>query len=167
MNAFCGLRCSRRARAAESARLGARGRGFTAIELMVALSIVLLLVAVAVASYLEHRVRKDRAEARSALIELAEGLKLQHQRTGSFAGADLPITQTPREGDARYRISLLQAPVTAQDPKALFPASSPALFTLQAVPVASDAPCGTLLLDHTGRRGVMGARATLAECWPK
>lgn len=148
-------------------RMGGRTLGFTTIELLVAVSIVLLLLAVAMASYMEHVTRKGRAQARSALIELAEGLQLQHQRTGSYAGSALPITQTPREDDARYRIRLLQAPVTAQDPKALFPASSEAVFTLQAEPVAADDPCGALLLDHTGRRGVMGAGAKLAECWPK
>lgn len=148
-------------------RMGDRVHGFTTIELLVAVSIVLLLLAVAMASYMEHVTRKGRAQARSALIELAEGLQLQHQRTGSYAGEELPITQSPREGDARYRIRLLQVPVTAQDPKALFPASSAAVFTLQAEPLADDDPCGTLLLDNTGRRGVMGAGATLAECWPK
>ena len=143
-----------------------RLRGFTMIEFVVAVTIVLLLLAVALASYLDHMSRKARAEARSALLELVEGLKLQHQRTGSFEGAALPIVRTPREGDARYRISLLRAPVTATDPKVVFQASSVDAFTLQAVPVSDEDPCGTLLLDHAGRRGVVGPDARLADCWP-
>jgi type IV pilus assembly protein PilE len=141
-------------------------RGFTTIELLVAVSIVLLLLAVALASYMEHTSRKARAEARTALVELAEGLLLQFQRTGSFEGGELPILQVPREGDAVYRISRVRAPVKASDPKALFQASTVNAFTLQAVPVSGEDPCGTLLLDHAGRRGVMGPGARLAECWP-
>lgn len=140
--------------------------GFTAIELVVALLIVGLLVAVAVASFSEHMASKERARARSALVELAEGLRMQHVRTGSYAVSGLPITQTPREGDAVYHISLAVAPVAATAPNIVFPASSAEAFTLQAVPVGEDA-CGTLLLDHLGRVGVTAPGAKLADCWPK
>jgi type IV pilus assembly protein PilE len=140
--------------------------GFTVIELMVALTIVCLLVAVAVASFQDHMTRKARNQARSALMEVAEGLRMQHVRMGSYQAETLPITQTPGDGDAIYRISLAKTAIAASDPKAVFPPSSAQAFTLQAVPVDEDA-CGTLLLDHTGRRGVLGPEAKLADCWPK
>lgn len=140
--------------------------GFTGIELVVAMTIVCLLVAVAVASFQDHMSRKARTQARSALMELAEGLRMQHVRTGSFQVNTLPITQTPADDDAIYRISLAKTAVTANDPKVVFPATSDQAFTLQAVPVDEDA-CGTLLLDHTGRKGVIGPEATIADCWPK
>jgi Tfp pilus assembly protein PilE len=41
-----------------------RNLGFTVIELVVAVTIVFLLVAVAVASFQDHMMRKDRAQAR-------------------------------------------------------------------------------------------------------
>ena len=46
--------------------------GFTAIELVVAITIVCLLVAVALASFQDHMTRKARTQARSALVEVAE-----------------------------------------------------------------------------------------------
>ena len=97
--------------------------GFTAIELVVAITIVCLLVAVALASFQDHMTRKARTQARSALVEVAEGLRMQFTRTGSYATSSLPITQTPREGDAEYRISLATELVTASDPRMVFQAS--------------------------------------------
>lgn len=140
--------------------------GFTVIELVVAITIVCLLVAVAVASFQDHMTRKARSQARSALIEVAEGLRYQFARTGTYQGAVLPITRSPREGDVVYQISLAKATIAASDPKVVFPASSDSSFTLQAVPVSEDA-CGTYLLDQAGRMGVVGPGAKLADCWPK
>ena len=138
-------------------------RGFTVIELVVAITIVLLLVAVAIASFNDHMTRKYRAEARKALIENAEWLQLQHPKSGTYL-VKLPIPQTPNDGDARYRIELVSSPFTAIDPKVQFSASSVTAFTLRAVPVGGDS-CGSLLLDSTGRTGVSGEDALVANCW--
>jgi type IV pilus assembly protein PilE len=140
--------------------------GFTAIELVVAITIVCLLVAVALASFQDHMTRKARTQARSALVEVAEGLRMQFTRTGSYASSSLPISQTPREGDAEYRISLATTQMTASDPRMVFPASSAQGFTLRAVPVNDD-DCGTLLLDQAGRVGVTAPGAKVADCWPR
>jgi type IV pilus assembly protein PilE len=139
-------------------------RGFTMIELVVALAIVFLLVAVAVVSYQDHMTRKKRAEARSALVELAEWMRHQHQRTHDYLTATLPYGQIPRDGEPTYRIQLEQAPVRASDPDAVFPALTPTTFTLRAEPVEEDV-CGALLLDSEGRIGVLGNGAKVAECW--
>ena len=138
-------------------------RGFTVIELVVAITIVLLLVAVAIASFNDHMTRKYRAEARKALIENAEWLQLQHPKSGTYL-VKLPIPQTPNDGEARYRIELVSSPFTATDPKVQFSASSVAAFTLRAVPLSGDS-CGSLLLDSTGRTGVSGEDALVADCW--
>ena len=140
-----------------------RGKGFTVIELVVAITIVCLLVAVAFASFQDHMARKARAEARKALIEVAEWLQLQHAKSGTYL-VKPPITQTPGDGDAEFRIGLAAAVVGASDPKAEFPATTADTFTLQAVPVGGDA-CGALLLDSAGRTGVTGVDAQVADCW--
>lgn len=143
-----------------------RQAGFTTIELVVAIAIVFILVTVAILSFQDHMARKARAQAHSALVEVAAGLRLQHARTGSFAMSALPITQVPMDGDAVYRISLARSALQADDPRTGFPASSDQAFTLQAEPVVPD-ECGTLLLDHDGRFGVVGAGARLADCWAR
>lgn len=140
--------------------------GFTTIELVVAFAIVFILVSVAVVSFQDHMARKARAQAHAALLEMAAGLRFQHARTGSFVMDALPMTQVPMDGDAVYRISLSRAEVRADDPKVVFPASSDQAFTLKAEPVEAN-DCGTLLLDHDGRFGVVGAGAKLADCWTR
>lgn len=136
------------------------GKGFTVIELVVAVTIVCLLVAVAVASFQDHMIRKERALARKALIETAEWLRMQRPGSGTYQ-VKLPVSQT---GNAAYRIELLDQAVTANDPKAEFPATSSEVYSLMAVP-REDAACGSLLLDSAGRTGVTGAKAKVTDCW--
>jgi type IV pilus assembly protein PilE len=140
-----------------------RGSGFTVIELVVAVTIVCLLVAVAVASYQDHMTHKARGQARKALIEAAEWLHLQQPKSGTFL-VKLPVTQTPNDGDAAYRIKLAATVVQATDPKAAFPLTTAETYTLLAVPVEEDG-CGSLLLDSAGRVGVTGENARVADCW--
>ncbi len=139
-------------------------KGFTVIELVVALTIVCLLVAVAVASYQDHMTRKVRTQAGTALLDSADFLRVHSQRTGSFLGATLPVTQVPGSGEADYYLSLAATPVNGSDPQGTFPATGDQNFTLQAVPVGDDA-CGILLLDQDGRIGVTGIGAKAGECW--
>lgn len=137
-------------------------QGFTMLELAIALVIVGLLVAVAVASYRESQAQKYRYEALKAMTEMAEGLHKYYALARSFRGAPLPYTQSPRDGTARYRISLAAAPIQSRDPGVVFPATTDLGFTLQAAPTSDDA-CGVLLLDQSGRRGVTAGK--IADCW--
>ncbi len=137
--------------------------GFTVIELVVAVTIVILLVAVAVASFQDHMSRKHRAQARKALIEAAEWLQSQYPKSRTYL-VKLPITQAPSDDSAVYRIELATDMINATDPKIEFPASSMDAYTLQAVPLSPDM-CGSLLLDSTGRTGVSGASGRVADCW--
>jgi type IV pilus assembly protein PilE len=140
-----------------------RGKGFTVIELVVAVTIVCLLVAVAVASFQDHMTHKARAQARKALVETAEWLQQQHATSGTYL-VTLPVTQSPSGSDAIYQIKLATVIINASDPKTAFPATSTNAYTVQAVPVDSDS-CGTFLLDSAGRVGVTGATAHAADCW--
>lgn len=140
-----------------------RSKGFTAIELVVAITIVLLLVAVAVASLQDHMQRKSRVLASKALIDTSNWLQQQHAQSGTFL-VKLPQSQVPQEGEASYKISLIAAPFAAADPKTVFPATTDAVFTLQAVPLYPDV-CGILLLDSTGKIGVSRAGAEVSQCW--
>lgn len=137
-------------------------QGFTMLELGIALVIVGLLVAVAVASYRESQAQKYRYEALKAMTELSQALHQHYAAARSFQGAKLAYNQSPKDGAARYRISLAAAPVQSTDPGVAFQATSDLGFTLQATPTHDDA-CGVLLLDQTGRRGVTAGK--VADCW--
>ncbi len=137
--------------------------GFTMLELILAVAILVLLIVVAVASFYDHQSHKSKRHAVQRLQEVAEWMHLQYATQPSYA-AMLPPGWSTQDAEMKYRVSIAAQPVVASDPKATFPAVSETGFTLQAVPVEPD-ECGSLLLDHTGRKGVTGAGASVASCW--
>ena len=78
-----------------------RNLGFTVIELIVAVTIVILLVAVAVASFQDHMTHKSRAQARKAMIEVAEWLQLQYPKSRTYL-VKLPVTHPGVEQKATW-----------------------------------------------------------------
>ena len=140
-----------------------KARGFTILELSIAVAIVFLLVAVAVASFMDSMTKKSRHAAQVALQDAAAWLLQQHVNENSFLAVKMPDTQVPNDGDAKYRIVLATLPVVATNPQAAFPVTTAQTFTVMAVPVDEDA-CGSLLIDHTGRKGITGS-AAFSDCW--
>lgn len=141
-------------------------KGFTLIELMVAVVIIGIVVAVALPSYQNHVRQSNRAVAKAILLENAQFMERFYTVNNQYdatvgadgianAGGDdvdvaLPLTQSPRTGAVQYNISLQ--------------AVADATFTLRAVPVDSMAGdvCGTFTLTNTG---VQGAGGDVASCW--
>ncbi|MFZ1319763.1 MAG: type IV pilin protein [Candidatus Nitrotoga sp.] len=142
-------------------------KGFTLVELMVAVVIIGIVVAVALPSYQNHVRQSNRAVAKAILLENAQFMERFYTVNNQYdatvgadgianAGGDdvdvaLPLTQSPRTGAVvQYNISLQ--------------AVADATFTLRAVPVGSMAGdiCGTLTLTNTG---VQGAGGDIASCW--
>ncbi len=130
----------------------ASSQGFTLIELLVAVAIVAILATIAVASYQDHTRRSARAEAKAVLMEAAGFMERFYTTNGRYstdaAGTTAPaltgLTQAPKEGTARYTITV--SAITAQS------------YTLQAAPTGTftDPECGNLTLTHTGVKGVSG-----------
>ena len=137
-------------------------KGFTLIELVVAILIVGILAAVAVSSYQDYILRAQRADAKSVLLEVAGWMERNYTATGSYAtnpaGAAItapPITQSPKTGTARYDVSFTANPTATA-------------FTVQASPAVgwADAECGTLTLDQRGTQTESGT-GTVADCWQR
>lgn len=143
----------------------ARLRGFTLVEVLIAMAIVGILSAFAIPSYFEYIQRANRAEARAALMDASQYMQQFYSINNSYklkrdgtTPVALPesLTRSPKTGAARYTISLVESKLTRH------------AYELQAVPVSKD-PCGTFLLNNAGLRSLKGNNVkdgfTLNKCW--
>ncbi|MEK8049628.1 type IV pilin protein [Ideonella sp. DXS22W] len=67
----------------------AAGRGFTLIELVIVVAMVAILAAASYPSYHSYVGRTRRADAKQALLELAQRLERYYTERGTYAGATL------------------------------------------------------------------------------
>lgn len=137
-------------------------RGFTLVELLVALAALGVLAAIALPAFLEQLARARRTDVQAALLE--DAAYMQHYYAAHNAYADtpapqLPFTSTPRLGTASYAIAVSVPP------------ADPTSFVLTATrtgAMASDA-CGDFSVDNLGRRdlvpGTFAADRGAASCW--
>ena len=137
-----------------------RQRGFSLIELMIALAIVAILLGVALPAYNNSVDRGRQGEAMSALLEGAQALERYYSANGRYTDTNGNLaavfpTQVPASGTAYYTIAPVSGSVGAN------------AFTLRATragTMAGDA-CGDFELAHTGRRQLSGNTRTVEQCW--
>lgn len=138
-------------------------QGFTLIELMIAVAVVGILAGIAYPSYQDSIRKSRRADAKGALMGLANAMERHFTETNSYVGA-AGTDATPANTGAP-RIYTIPAQ-TANFYTITISAAAAATFTVQAVPTGAqnDPRCGTLTLAHTGARGITGT-GSVAECW--
>jgi len=128
-------------------------KGFTLIELMIAIVIVALLVGIALPSYREQVRRTKRAECEAVLLKAASMLERYHSvnHVYAFTTEVNNALRCPPDGSAATYTVGKELPGTGG-------------FKLSAVPAGGQTGdrCGTLTLDHTGNKG---SALTTAECW--
>ncbi len=125
-------------------------RGVTLVELMIVVTIVAILGAIAYPAY-ENQVRKSyRADAQSDLMQLASFMERFFTENNTYdltvtnPDTELPFDQTPRSGNARYNLT------------ATIVAGPPSTYTLTATAQSlggqdSDS-CGDMTITDTGVR---------------
>jgi type IV pilus assembly protein PilE len=129
-------------------------KGFTLIEMVIALACVALLASLAWPSYQNLILRSQRAQARASLLQAAHWLERAASANGSYPlTADVPASVLQIDGQ-RYKLSVTS---TAQS------------YTLSATPVGTQTAdaCGILTVNHLGVRNVQGASQTAAQCWSR
>ena len=129
-------------------------KGFTLVEMVIALACVALLASLAWPSYQNLILRSQRAQARASLLQAAHWLERAASANGSYPlTADVPASVLQIDGQ-RYKLSVTS---TAQS------------YTLSATPVGTQTAdaCGTLTVNHLGARGAQGASQTAAQCWSR
>ena len=140
--------------------LKADERGFTLIELMIAIAIVAILAGISVPIYRGSIDGSYRSDAKSALVEMTHFMERVYSTNNTYAPAgdewpDLPITEAPAN-NPQYNLSI-QGDAADNE------------YTLQAVPIVGGSMagdvCGTFTINQIGERGFTGADGTESDCW--
>ena len=143
-----------------------RLRGFTLIEIMIAVAIIGIIVAIALPSYTSYVQRARRADARTQLLIAAQFMQRFYAANDQYAktrdGVDALVAmpdalkRSPVDGTQLYGLSFVTPP-------------SASTFKLQMVPVAGTSAasdkCGTFFIDQSGVKDISGDPAYRAECW--
>ena len=140
----------------------ARCRGFTLIELMIAVMLVAILAAIALPAFFEQLARARRADVQAALLEDADYMQRYYGAHNAYTDSPPPqltVAQSPRLGAASYRIAVS---VPADDP------SSFLLTATRSGAMRADA-CGDFSYDNLGRRdlvaGTFAPGRSAQSCW--
>lgn len=126
-------------------------RGFSLIEMIVTLGIVLVLASLSVVYYQHQVTQARRVDAKVALLDLAGRLESYHFDHLTYEGATPPglgLASTTENQD--YTLQVSQASVDS--------------YLIQAIPTLVDSGCGTFTLNAQGVRGVTGS-STAEACW--
>ena len=144
-----------------------RDRGFTLVELVVAMVIIAILAAIAIPSYSIYVLRSHRTEAKSALLDLASLEERYFSTMNTYTddptklgyvgstGVPFPV------GSGWYNVLVSFTPAAA--PTALIPGGTPATYTITATAIGQQAPdtaCATFTVTSTGQQ-----TATGPDCW--
>ncbi|HEY6923959.1 MAG TPA: type IV pilin protein [Steroidobacteraceae bacterium] len=143
--------------------------GFTLVELLTAMVIVAILMAVAIPSYKAQTQKSRRTEAKTALLDLASREERFNSTNSSYSSTPSNLgysgTWPLKVGSGYYQITACVNTTTA----CATDAGTGQAFLLTAQPVgaqASDTQCGSFTLDSTGLQKVSGTSSgTPSNCW--
>ena len=130
-------------------------RGFTLIELIIAVAIVGILASVAWPSYVKQVQKTRRADGKAALLDTAQRLERCHTRFGRYDSDDCDV-ELPLDSTEAYYVVDAVGDVNA------------ASFTLAATPQgaqAEDELCGVLRLTSSGLQGSQDENTDEKHCW--
>jgi len=135
-------------------------RGFTLIEVIVVVLILGILAAIAIPNYTEYIQRGRRADAKTALLQLAQWQERRRTETNNYVTttAALPAAMAAVNSSGTNIYNITVATTTL-----------PYILTAtRAGPMAND-PCGDFTLTALGIRGnvnLSGGRTT-EQCWAR
>jgi type IV pilus assembly protein PilE len=161
--------------------LPARARGFTLMELMIAVAIVAILATIALPSYRQYVLRANRTVAKAALSEVVSRQASYYSEAKRYAlkfskigWAQDDTLYLDREGNLRetraadsiYSVSLKGGATASTCPASGSPSAG--AYTVVATPInaqADDTKCGAMCLSSVGIKSAGGSDAE--DCWKR
>ena len=133
--------------------------GFTLIEVLVVVSIIGILSAIAFPSYTEYIRRGSRSQATAALLEAQQFMERYYAASNRYS--------TAADGNPALPARLQTLPAGEPTRYTLSVAATVNSYILTATPSGSMAAdkCGSLTITNTGVKGRSATAPTIAECW--
>ncbi|MBP0627376.1 MULTISPECIES: type IV pilin protein [unclassified Cupriavidus] len=134
---------------------GAPARGFTLVEVMIAVAIIAILAAIAIPNYSRYVVRSHRAAIESFMLEVSgaqERFLVDNRAYAASLGAlgmSVPAAQS-----TRYNVTVT--------PNGALPPGYSIVATPTGSQLSADTGCGTLTLTSAGARSASGGGT---DCW--
>ncbi len=128
-------------------------RGFTLVELMIAMVILAVLVAFALPSYTAHAQKSRRTDGTAALSRATMVMESCRSDLATYSGCAGRVAATSEESN--YSIA-----VTVPSGGATY-----ALVATATGVQAEDTRCTKLMLNSQGTRGYTGTAPNAASCW--
>ena len=130
-------------------------KGFTLIELMIAIAILAIIMGIAIPSYTQYVLKSGRADATSTLLQTAQALERCYTRFSAYNDGECAVPASIESENEKYDIGVVAGQAT---------------YDLTAAPKGSqtkDTECGSFTLDETGARGVSAGTdpALIEKCW--
>lgn len=136
--------------------------GFTLIEILVAVTILAIIAAIALPIYQDKIYKGRRADAKTALADLGNRMERYYAQNNTYATATIAsgvsttdVLASAASAGTTYTLSIVSAGTTATT------------WTIQAAPTgaqSSDTLCGTLSLTSTNVKTISGT-GTASQCW--
>jgi type IV pilus assembly protein PilE len=133
--------------------MGRSVRGFTLIELVIALTVVAILAAVAIPGYQSQMRASRRAEAREALMRIQAAQERWRSNNVAYAGSVAALGQAATSADGNYALAVTGANA----------AGYTATATAQAKQ-ASDSACAAITIVVAGNAMTYGPTNA---CWAR
>jgi type IV pilus assembly protein PilE len=143
-------------------------RGFTLIELMIAVVVIAIIAAVGYPSYQDYIARGKRAEGKGALLRAAQQMERFYSVNNCYPSNTANCGSAANSAAALTAASInaFSGDSAASSAYNLAVTTTPQAFTVTATPTFTDAKCGNLTLTNTGAKGRTGTES-MQNCWSK
>ena len=145
-----------------------KNRGFTLIELMITVAIIVILASIAYPSYQGYVLRAKRGDAKVALLSLQLAQEKYRANCVQYATGIHASTRTCTSGGTHNLINSTTSP--DNNYTIAVASGSAGSYTITATPNHTDTDCAIFVMDEAGKvlLGTFSSKAAAdAGCWNK